>query len=184
MADSDDDPDEQAIPPASTSVQATDSSTDAMDITPDRTALSSDGSTPVQEVLHNGGTIGQPVAVTEEHARDDSAPAPDSVASHSRPAADAADANQSDAVTAPSAPRIESPVSHPSTPPTPVDSRNARNRQSEDSSDEDEEEDMPWRPLIEDTSGPDERELKEIEQLGEHSALDRKLRSRDKWEQS
>lgn len=180
MADSDDDPDEQAIPPASTSVQATDSSMDSMDITPDRIAVSSDSRAPIREASHSGDTIDQPVAVTEEHARDNGDPASDSGASQTGPAANAADAHQPDAVTAPPAPRIESPVSHPSTPPPPIDSSNAQNRQLEDSSDEDEGEDLPWRPIVEDTSVPDERELKEIEQLGEHSALDRKLITPDK----
>ncbi|XP_014559882.1 hypothetical protein COCVIDRAFT_23905 [Bipolaris victoriae FI3] len=55
----------------------------------------------------------------------------------------------------------------PPPPPPPVEPA----RSDTDSSDEDEEH-LPWHPLQEDMSSPDEDELRYIEERGEHSALD------------
>jgi hypothetical protein len=49
-------------------------------------------------------------------------------------------------------------------------------RIEEDTSDEDEQR-QAWHPIIEDTSTPDENEMKEIEAMTEHTAEDRKLYS-------
>lgn len=46
---------------------------------------------------------------------------------------------------------------------------------SDSGSSDDDDSGHPWNPIQEDTSAPDERELKEIEEAGETSALDRKF---------
>jgi hypothetical protein len=53
----------------------------------------------------------------------------------------------------------------------------AEDRDDDDSSEEDEN-GQGWHEIIEDTSAPDEQELKEIEEAPEHSALERKFRFR------
>jgi len=59
------------------------------------------------------------------------------------------------------------PLSHPPPPPPPIDPI-----RSESESSDDDDGLQPWHPIQEDTSSPDEDELKELEDLTEHSALD------------
>ncbi|KAH4938411.1 hypothetical protein HBI79_053520 [Parastagonospora nodorum] len=61
------------------------------------------------------------------------------------------------------------PLSHPPPPPPPIDPV-----RSESESSDDDDGLPPWHPIQEDTSSPDEDELKELEDLVEHSALDHK----------
>ncbi|KAF1813165.1 hypothetical protein P152DRAFT_457525 [Eremomyces bilateralis CBS 781.70] len=62
------------------------------------------------------------------------------------------------------------PSPHPdAAPPNPPD----RSEDEDDSDTEDEDDDYIWQPIVEDTTPPDEHELREIERLGERSALER-----------
>ncbi|KAF2272742.1 uncharacterized protein EI97DRAFT_483380 [Westerdykella ornata] len=75
------------------------------------------------------------------------------------------------------APPIEPPQIDLSSQPPPPPPPDMTRSESESSDEEDDDSDQPWHPLHEDTSSPDEDELKEIEARGEVSALDH-----DHWE--
>lgn len=69
-------------------------------------------------------------------------------------------------------PIIPPPLSDQSLQPPPPPPPPAEPTQSDSESSDDEDDVQPWHPIQEDTSSPDEMELKEIEASTEHSALD------------
>jgi hypothetical protein len=69
-------------------------------------------------------------------------------------------------------PIIPPPLSDPSLQPPPPPPPPAEPTHSDSDSSDDEDDAQPWHPIQEDTSSPDETELKEIEGSTEHSALD------------
>ncbi|KAF2253885.1 hypothetical protein BU26DRAFT_502001 [Trematosphaeria pertusa] len=132
---------------------------DAMDTTPDN----SQGL-----VLPNGSADPQ-----EATGIPQSSPAPNGVAqdtpqnSEQAPPAPNGDAPQTDNVPPAEVPPPADPTLQPPPPPPPVEPA----RTDSDSSDDDDGA-QPWHPIPEDTSSPDETELKEIEASTEVSALD------------
>ncbi|OSS43719.1 hypothetical protein B5807_11522 [Epicoccum nigrum] len=69
-------------------------------------------------------------------------------------------------------PTVPLPLSDPSLQPPPPPPPPAEPTHSDSESSDDEDDVQPWHPIQEDTSSPDEIELKEIEASTEHSALD------------
>ncbi|OAL50970.1 DS-domain-containing protein [Pyrenochaeta sp. DS3sAY3a] len=137
---------------------------DAMDTTPDLDA---------DLVLHNPSAPPQDASATTPA----SPPPNDSTQTEpvsngqteQAPAVD--DATQTESAPPIDPPQPIDPNMEPPPPPPPVEPV----RSDSDSSDDDDV--HPWHPIQEDTSSPDEVELKEIEEAGEHSALDH-----DYWE--
>ena len=168
------DGDEPARRDASTNTIAVEISAideDVMDVTPD---------TETELLLPNGSSEAQEAAITTP-----TSPAPDdrvSQISHNRETLQLAclfistDTAQTETIIPidpppPIDPDALPPPIDPSTqpppPPPPVDPPRS------DSGSSDDEDDLPpWHPLPEDLSSPDEEEVKEIEERGEHSALD------------
>lgn len=64
-------------------------------------------------------------------------------------------------------------VTEQSTPGSPVRAGTSGEDRDDDDSSEEDEHGQGWHEIIEDTSAPDEQELKEIEEVPEHSALER-----------
>lgn len=132
---------------------------DIMDTTPDADT---------ELVLPNGSTGPEEAAVitpTSPAPNADTAVEPDST--QPPPVAPVSDTSQIDNAQSIDPLPPADPSAEPPPPPPPIEPV----RSDSDSSDDDDGV-QPWHPIQEDTSSPDEAELKEIDETSEHSALD------------
>ncbi|KAF1850951.1 uncharacterized protein K460DRAFT_400985 [Cucurbitaria berberidis CBS 394.84] len=144
-------------------VAAVDNDDDAMDTAPDvdsELLLANSSLTP------NDASIITPTSPTSPAANGDTQVEPGSV-EPAPPAAHVDDSTQTENVPPIDPPPPTDPNLQPPPPPPPAEPA----RSDSDSSDDDDGV-QPWHPIQEDTSSPDEAELKEIDESTEHSALD------------
>ena len=163
--------------PNAVAVQVAAADDDAMDTSPDAetAVVLPNGSADPQEANDNAPTSPVPNGDTqvEQGSNEQAPPVPsaDDAVNPSHPSHESKAANSIQTQTETAAP-VDStlptdPESQPPPPPPPVEPI----RSDVDSSDDDDGV-QPWQPIQEDTSSPDEAELKEIDEANEHSALD------------
>ncbi|KAF2999270.1 hypothetical protein E8E13_003636 [Curvularia kusanoi] len=142
-------------------VEVTAADEDAMDTTPD---------TDQQLVLPNGSTSRDSTSVPQPPSPPSNG-ADEEVSAVSVQTAPIAADNVSPTGTPP-AHMVPPPLSDPDLQPPPPPPPPVEPARSDSESSDDEDDMQPWHPIQEDTSSPDEQELKEIEASAEHSALD------------